>query len=138
MNDRAKQYNQSAIQNLKSEIDIALNNFDMKEGEDLFALYFKDLLNRRDLPLFAKEIEKALPNSVANKKLILIILGFDGGKMLGITIKRETSIKNNIFCLDELDLEAGDWIDIGAPLHPSQAFPITIKSLVFNKNKNAS
>jgi len=122
-------------QNLKSEIDLALNNFDMKEGEDLFALYFKDLLNRRDLPLFAKEIEKALPNSVANKKLILIILGFDGAKMLGIIIKRETSIKNNLFCLDELDLEVGDWIDIGAPLHPSQAFPITIKSLVFNKNK---
>jgi len=123
---------------MKKGIDLALKNFNMKEGEDLFALYFKDPLNRRDLPFFAKEIEKALPNSVANKKLILIILGVDGGKMLGITIKRETSIKNNLFCLDELDLEAGDWIDIGAPLHPSQAFPITIKSLVFNQNKDIS
>jgi len=123
---------------MKKGIDLALKNFNMKEGEDLFALYFKDPLNRRDLPFFAKEIEKALPNSVANKKLILIILGVDGGKMLGITIKRETSIKNNLFCLDELDLEAGDWIDIGAPLHPSQAFPITIKSLVFNQNKDNS
>ena len=128
----------SKKENLKSEIDLSLKNFDMKEGEDLFALYFKDLLSQRDLPLLAKEIEKALPNSIANKKLILIILGFDGGKMLGITIKRETSIKNKLFCLDELDLEAGDWIDIGAPLAPSQAFPITIKSLVFNKDKKDS
>ena len=96
------------------------------------------MLNRHDLPLFAKEIEKALPNSIANKKLILIILGFDGGKILGITLKRETSIKNNLFCLDELDLEAGDWIDIGAPLKDGEAFPVTIKSLVFNKEMKES
>ena len=125
-------------ENLKDKVELALNNFDMKEGEDLFALYFKDLINRHDLPILAKEIEKALPNSVANKKLILIILRFDGGKMLGITIKRETSIKNNLFCLDELELEAGDWIDIGAPLRSGEAFPVTIKSLVFNKDKKDS
>lgn len=125
-------------ENLKDNVELALNNFDLKEGEDLVALYFKDLINHHDLPILAKEIEKALPNSVANKKLILIILRFDGGKMLGITIKRETSIKNNLFCLDELELEAGDWIDIGTPLHPSQAFPIIIKSLVFNKDKKDS
>jgi len=125
-------------ENLKVEIDLALNNFDIKEGEDLFALYFKDWINRSDLPVFAKEIGKTLPNSVANKKLILIILGFDGGKMLGITIKRETLIKNNLFCLDELDLEAGDWIDIGAPLRAGEAFPVTVKSLVFNQSKNSA
>lgn len=125
-------------ENLKDKVELALNNFGMKESEDLFALYFKDLINRHDLPILAKEIEKALPNSVANKKLILIILRFDGGKMLGITIKRETSIKSNLFCLDELELEAGDWIDIGSPLRSGEAFPVTIKSLVFNPNKDAS
>ena len=124
-------------ENLKKEIDLALNNFDLKEGKDLFALYFKDMINRNDLPVFAKQIERSLPNSTANQKLILIILGFDGGKMLGLTIKRETSIKNNLFCLDELDLEAGDWIDIGAPLR-GEAFPVTVKSLVFNKEKKRS
>jgi len=125
-------------ENLKGKVDIALNNFDMKEGEDIFALYFKDLINPNDLSNFSKDIEKALPNSVAKEKLILIILGFDGAKMLGITLRNETSIKNNIFCLDELDLEAGDWIDIGAPLKDGEAFPVTIKSLVFNKDKKNS
>jgi len=122
-------------ENLKDKVNLALNNFDMKEGKDMFVLYFKDLINPNDLSIFAKEIEKALPNSAANKELILIILGFDGAKILGITLKNETLIKNNLFCLDELDLEAGDWIDIGAPLKDGEAFPITIKSLVFNKEK---
>ncbi len=125
-------------ENLKEKVDLALNSFDLKEGEDIFALYFKDLINPNDLSKFAKGIEKALPNSAANEKLILIILGFDGAKMLGITLRNETSIKNNIFCLDELDLKAGDWIDIGAPLKDGEAFPVTIKSLVFNKDKKDS
>ncbi len=120
-------------QNLKSKVKQALKNFNLTEGEDVFALYFKDLIAQNDLEMLAEEIEKALPNSVANKKLIMIILRYDGAKMFGITIRDNTSIKQNLFCLDELELEAGDWIDIGAPLKDGVAFPVTIKSLVFNK-----
>ena len=122
-------------QNLRTKVKQALKNYNLKEGVDLFSLYFKDLINPKDLEALAEEIEKALPNSVANEKIILLILRFDGAKMLGITIRDNTSIKQNIFCLDELELEAGDWIDIGAPLKDNEAFPVTIKSLVFNKDK---
>ncbi|MHA1242050.1 MAG: hypothetical protein ACTSQU_14890 [Promethearchaeota archaeon] len=36
-----------------------------------------------------------------------------------------------------MELEAGDWIDIGAPFQTEnrKAFPVTIKSLVFNMDK---
>ena len=64
--------------------------------------------------------------------------------MLGLAIRKETSIKDNLICLDELVLEAGDWIDIGEPLksggtfgkhlESAEAFPVTVKSLVFNKD----
>ncbi|NVM19161.1 MAG: ethanolamine ammonia-lyase reactivating factor EutA [Candidatus Lokiarchaeota archaeon] len=124
----------------KEKIALALKNFNLVEGEDDFALYIKDLIIPPNLIPLAKVIETSLPNSVVNNKLVLIILGGDGGKMLGLTIKRETTIKNNLFCLDELDLEAGDWIDIGAPLQTEhrKAFPVTVKSLVFNKEKKDS
>ncbi|WP_371804330.1 ethanolamine ammonia-lyase reactivating factor EutA [Candidatus Lokiarchaeum ossiferum] len=120
---------------MRNEVTLALRNFDFQEGEDIVALYFKNPMMRSDISLFAKAIESALPNSIENSKLILIILGSDGGKILGLTLKKETSIKSNLFCLDELDLKAGDWIDIGRSLKESNAFPITIKSLVFNKDK---
>ncbi|MHA1671481.1 MAG: ethanolamine ammonia-lyase reactivating factor EutA, partial [Promethearchaeota archaeon] len=118
---------------MKNEIEHALINFNLVEGEDRFALYFKDHINRPAIGSFARSIEYALPNTVANNKLLLITLGEDGGKVLGLTIKRETSIKTNLICLDELDLESGDWIDIGYPLNTGvkKAFPITKKSLVF-------
>jgi len=121
---------------LKGAIDLALKNFDLVEGEDRFVMYFKTPFMRAQImEKFASAIEDALPNSVAKKKLILIILAFDGAKVLGITIRENTTIKSNLFCLDELDLEAGDWIDIGESLKTGDVFPVTVKSLVFNKNK---
>ena len=122
----------------------AFKTYDMVEGEDIVALYFKDFFTStiysRDtmLPPFAKAIEQALPNSVANKKMIIIMFAYDMAKMFGLAIRDETAIQSNILCLDELQLEAGDWIDIGAPLKSTQAFPVTVKSLVFNTEKEYS
>ncbi|MHA1675506.1 MAG: ethanolamine ammonia-lyase reactivating factor EutA [Promethearchaeota archaeon] len=119
---------------VKQKIDLALRNFNLVEGEDVYALYFKEHINRPAIVPFSESIEYSFPNSIIKNKPILIILGEDGGKMFGLTIKRITSIKKNLLCLDELNLEAGDWVDIGAPLNTGakKAFPITKKSLVFN------
>ncbi len=133
-----------SLKNMGKAIHRVFKTFDMKEGEDVVALYFESplygSLGRPEewMPIFAKAIEKALPNSIANKKTIIIIFGNDMGKLFGITMRDETSIKSNVLCLDELQLEAGDWIDIGAPLSSTQAFPVTVKSLVFAKNKEYS
>ncbi|TFG26207.1 hypothetical protein EU528_14790 [Candidatus Thorarchaeota archaeon] len=121
------------------DIKRAFTTFDMVEGEDLVALYFKDYIHHEDrFKVFARAIEKALPNSIANQKPIILIFSYDFAKMLGISIRDETSIQTNLLCLDELTMEAGDWIDIGAPLKSTNAFPITVKSLVFNQNKEYS
>jgi len=127
-------------ENLKKETNRAFKRFDMQEGKDLVALYFKDPIHRSAFYLleFAKTIEKALPNSIANNMMIILIFDQDMGGSVGIALRRETAIQNNLICMDELDLEEGDWIDIGAPLYSGQAFPVTVKSLVFNKNKNSS
>ena len=120
---------------LKQKIDSALKNFSLVEGEDKFAIYFKDPIYQSAIVPLAQSLERAFPNSITKQKMIVIVLGEDGGKMLGLTMKRETAIKENLLCLDELELEAGDWIDIGAPLNSGvkKTFPITKKSLVFNK-----
>jgi len=120
---------------LKKEIEIAFKRFDMKEGEDLVALYFKDPIYRNNFYLtdFAKAIEEALPNSIANNKMVILIFDQDMGGSVGIALRRDTSLQDNLICMDELELKEGDWIDIGAPLYSGQAFPVTVKSLVFNR-----
>jgi ethanolamine utilization protein EutA len=67
--------------------------------------------------------------------MIILLFESDIGKMVGLMTRRETAIQHNLICLDELYLEEGDWIDIGAPIHEGQVFPVTVKSLVFNQNK---
>ncbi|MGY5876542.1 MAG: ethanolamine ammonia-lyase reactivating factor EutA [Candidatus Thorarchaeota archaeon] len=125
---------------LVEEVARSLGHFDMEEGVDLVGLYFKDPFYQSSslLQQFVAAIEEALPNSVVNEKLIILLFGSDIGQMVGLTLKRETAIQDNLICLDELELEAGDWIDIGAPLHSGQAFPVTVKSLVFNQDKTYS
>ncbi|MHA1288731.1 MAG: ethanolamine ammonia-lyase reactivating factor EutA [Candidatus Thorarchaeota archaeon] len=121
------------------EIKRAYTTFDMIEGEDLVALYFKDIVHHEDrFRLFAKALEKALPNSLAKKKPIILIFAYDFAKMLGISLRNETKIQSNLLCLDELEMEAGDWIDIGSALKDTHAFPVTVKSLVFNEDKQYS
>ncbi|MGY5857753.1 MAG: ethanolamine ammonia-lyase reactivating factor EutA [Candidatus Thorarchaeota archaeon] len=121
------------------EIKRAYTTFDMLEGENLVALYFNEQIHHEDrFNVFAKALEKALPNSVANKKPIILIFRFDFAKMLGISIRDETTIQSNLLCLDELEMKAGDWIDIGASLKETHAFPVTVKSLVFNQDKEYS
>jgi len=128
-------------ENVVTEINQAFARYDTHEGEDLVGLYFKDPLYRSYswLQEFVKSIENALPNSVASQKMVVLLFESDIGKMVGLMVRRETSIQHNLICLDELFLEAGDWIDIGAPLQVGgQAFPVTVKSLVFNKEKEYS
>ncbi|MHA2025752.1 MAG: ethanolamine ammonia-lyase reactivating factor EutA [Candidatus Thorarchaeota archaeon] len=121
------------------EVRRAFTTFDMVEGEDLVALYFKATPHHEDrFRVIAKALEKALPKSVENKKPIIVIFALDFAKMLGISIRDETKIQSNLLCLDELEMEAGDWIDIGSPLKETNAFPVTVKSLVFNEDKKYS
>ncbi len=125
---------------VEKEVERAFVKYDMLEGEDLVALYFEDSLFRSYswLQEFVKSIENAIPKSVTGKRMVVLLFKSDIGKMVGLMVRRETSIQHNLICLDELLLEEGDWIDIGAPLLSGQAFPITVKSLVFSQSKQYS
>ncbi|MHA1911588.1 MAG: ethanolamine ammonia-lyase reactivating factor EutA [Candidatus Kariarchaeaceae archaeon] len=126
-------------EHVQIEVKKAFKRFDLEEGKDLVALYFEDPVYRRDmfLSIFAKGIEKALPNSIALQNLIILFFRSDMGSTTGITIRNETAIQKNLICLDELDLETGDWVDIGAAIRSSQVFPLTVKSLVFSNSSGS-
>lgn len=125
---------------VEEEIHRALSKVDIEEGTDVVALYFKERLYHSYtwLQEFVKSIEHALPKTIENKKMIILLFGHDIGKMVGLMIRRETSIEHNLISLDELFLEEGDWIDIGAPIGDPPVFPVTVKSLIFNQSKEYS
>jgi ethanolamine utilization protein EutA len=117
-----------------SQINAAFHRFDLKEGEEVIALYFKDpvRVSYPQLELFAKSIEAALVATIENKLPVILIFETDIACSVGNVISRETRVKTNLLSLDELKLKEGDWIDIGEPLVGGQVFPVTVKSLVFH------
>jgi len=119
-----------------SQINASFQRFDLDEGDDIVALYFKDPVRASysQLELFAKSIESALPRSIRNKMPIILIFETDIACSVGSVMRRETDLKTNLLSLDELTLKEGDWIDIGEPLIAGQVFPVTVKSLVFYSN----
>jgi ethanolamine utilization protein EutA len=125
-----------SIEHVVSQINVSFQRFDLNEGEEIVALYFKDPVRASypKLELFAKAIEAALPNSTKNNIPIILIFEKDIACSVGNVIRRETGLKTNLLSLDELILEEGDWIDIGEPLVAGQVFPVTVKSLVFNRD----
>ena len=125
-----------SVAHVLSRINIAYKRFDLEEGDETVALYFKDPVQTdyAKLELFAKSIETALSNTIKNKLPIILIFETDIARSVGSVIHRETGIKTNLLSLDELKLKEGDWIDIGEPLLADQVFPVTVKSLVFHGN----
>jgi len=125
-----------SVEHVVSQIHVSFQRFDLNEGEEIAALYFKDPVRASypKLELFAKAIEAAFTNSIKTNMPIILIFEKDIACSVGNVIRRETTLKNNLLSLDELILEEGDWIDIGEPLVAGQVFPVTVKSLVFNRN----
>jgi len=68
-----------SFENIRNEIKRAFKNYDMKEGEDIVALYFKEYIDHTDslLSTLAKAIESSLPHSVAQNKPIILIFSMD-------------------------------------------------------------
>jgi ethanolamine utilization protein EutA len=121
---------------ITSQINASFQRFDLDEGDDTVALYFKDPVRASypQLELFAKSIEAALPHSIQNRLPVILIFETDIACSVGSVMRRETDLKTNLLSLDELTLKEGDWIDIGEPLIAGQVFPVTVKSLVFYGN----
>ncbi|MHA2363606.1 MAG: ethanolamine ammonia-lyase reactivating factor EutA [Candidatus Hodarchaeales archaeon] len=114
----------------------ALKRLDLIEGENPFVLAFHDPVTPvyKHIAIFTRGIEKALPKIVANsEKILILVFDTDIGNSVGNVLYRETNIKNQIISIDEISLNEGDFIDIGAPIIEKKVFPVIIKSLIFNK-----
>jgi len=125
-----------SIEHVVSQIKASFKRFDLAEGDETIALYFKDpvRVSYPQLELFARSIEAALANTIENNLPVILIFETDIACSVGNVIRRETELKTNLLALDELKLKEGDWIDIGEPLVGDQVYPVTVKSLVFHGN----
>lgn len=77
---------------------------------------------------------KLLANQIARlyeglKSPVIVLLKEDFAKALSQMIRIHTSCSKPVICLDQIQFETGDYIDIGSPV--GSAVPVVIKTLVY-------
>ena len=67
-----------------------------------------------------------------NGRPIYLVFDRDLAGLVGIILKQEFELKNDVLAIDGVTLRDFDFIDLGKVLEPSGTIPVTIKSLVFH------
>jgi len=81
----------------------------------------------------AKELVDGMLNLIDKKVPLVIIVENDMAKALGQSICALLNYKKNIICIDNINVDNGDYIDIGKPIANGKVLPVVIKTLVFTK-----
>jgi ethanolamine utilization protein EutA len=64
-------------------------------------------------------------------KLLLVVIDGDIGKTFGRLLHREVNWPGKLVCIDGVELQELDYVDVGALIAPPGVVPVVIKSLLF-------
>jgi ethanolamine utilization protein EutA len=81
------------------------------------------------LHAFAEGVHRALRG---RSTPTVIMLDQDLGASVGGILREEFGHTSGLVCLDNLELEPLDYVDIGSRIEPAGVFPVVIKSLLFH------
>lgn len=93
----------------------------------------KRSMSFNELEGLARGIINGAKEILDRKFPLVIIVETDVAKALGQTITRMLDYKESVICVDGIQVENGDYVDIGMPLAEGKVVPVVIKTLVFNK-----
>jgi ethanolamine utilization protein EutA len=83
---------------------------------------------------FAEGIRQGLAPAIAAGRPLYLMLDGDIAQTLGLILREELKVTNEILAIDGVMLWDFDYIDLGKIRLPSNTVPVTIKSLVFSED----
>lgn len=83
----------------------------------------------------AQGIILGMEDYLQTQKPLIIILEKDCAKVLGQCLRIQLQDQANILCIDQVQVDEGDYIDIGKPLFGGRIVPVVVKTLVFESSK---
>ncbi|MBM3526552.1 MAG: recombinase [Alphaproteobacteria bacterium] len=110
--------------------------FDLVDGESdvALALRWQGPPSHERLFAFAQGIVRGMPQTVARRKPLYIMLDGDVAQTLGAILREELGVASDVLVIDGVVLWDFDYIDLGRIRLPSMTVPVTIKSLVFSED----
>ncbi|MGW4033184.1 ethanolamine ammonia-lyase reactivating factor EutA [Streptomyces sp. NPDC004838] len=83
------------------------------------------------LRALAAGLVKGMSGHLAADRPLAVLLDGDMGRSLAALLIEELAVTAPLVCLDGVELEEFDYVDIGEMVHPSSVVPVVIKSLLF-------
>ncbi|HBV85430.1 MAG TPA: ethanolamine ammonia lyase-activating protein [Desulfosporosinus sp.] len=106
---------------------------DHLEGVVAIALKGPRTMSFADISHLAKGVLLGLEEYLCNNKPLILVVEADCGKVLGQCINASANRPLEMVCIDQLEVENCDYIDIGKPLMGGRVVPVVLKTLVFNR-----
>lgn len=100
-------------------------------GDVVVAVAWSGAVTHARVAGLARGLAAALDARSQAGRPMLIAVDGDIGRNLGAILRDEVGVPSEVLVVDGIDLQELDYIDIGRPRPPSNAAPVTIKSLVF-------
>jgi ethanolamine utilization protein EutA len=120
-------------QAIAASIKAELGRLDLGDGSSPVALFvpWRGSATFARLDAFARSVAEGLSAVLAQGHPLVLAGDGDVGRLTGVHFREEIRLPNAIVSIDGVELQAFDYIDIGAMLDTTGAVPVVIKSLIF-------
>lgn len=81
---------------------------------------------------YAQAIVEGMAESISKQIPLLVVVREDMAKVLGQCLYAQLPHGYPFVCIDSVDVQNGDYIDIGNPVIEGAVLPVVVKTLVFN------
>jgi ethanolamine utilization protein EutA len=116
------------------EIARHVARFDPEAAVDLaVALHWEGPPEYARLRGLAEAVTLGLRGRIASGAPLYLMLDGDVARTLGVLLREELGVGNDLVVLDGVALRDFDYVDLGQVRQPSGTVPVTIKSLVFGQ-----
>ncbi|HZK83655.1 MAG TPA: ethanolamine ammonia-lyase reactivating factor EutA [Desulfosporosinus sp.] len=103
------------------------------EGSVALALKGPRTMTFVNINLLAQGVLLGMEEYLSQNKPLVLVIEADCGKVLGQCINANANRPLEMVCIDQLEVEDCDYIDIGKPLMGGRVVPVVLKTLVFNR-----
>ena len=110
---------------------LALTDFEDGSGPVALAFPWSGDPDHARLHAVASGIAAAVPRTVAAAMPVVLLIDGDVGLTLGRVLHHEVAPGSRVVAIDNVRLNAFEYVDIGTPVAKTRVVPVIIKSLVF-------
>ncbi len=106
---------------------------DHSQGMVALAMKGPRTMSFADINTLAQGLVAGMEDYLRQDKPLVLVIEADCGKVLGQCINAVAKHPLEVVCIDQIEVEDCDFIDVGKPLMGGRVVPVVLKTLVFNR-----